>query len=50
MTVRMPHGHGAAGENPPEILAFANSIFEAGRAVGESDRPRRRWVIRVGNV
>lgn len=24
--VRMPHGHGGLGENPPEILAFANSI------------------------
>jgi dienelactone hydrolase len=27
ITVRMPHGHGGPGENPPEILAFANSIL-----------------------
>lgn len=25
--VRMPHGHGGAGENPPEILAMAESLF-----------------------
>ena len=27
LRVRMPHGHGAAGENPEEIHAFANSIL-----------------------
>ena len=26
----MPHGHGAAGENPEEIHVFANSILRAG--------------------
>jgi pimeloyl-ACP methyl ester carboxylesterase len=26
LRVRMPHGHGGAGENPAEILAFAESI------------------------
>ena len=26
--VRMPHGHGGAGENPEEIHAFANSILK----------------------
>lgn len=27
MTVRMPHGHGPAGENPEEIRAFADAIL-----------------------
>jgi len=27
--VRMPHGHGGAGENPEEIHAFANSFLKA---------------------
>jgi dienelactone hydrolase len=30
ITVRMPHGHGGPGENPPEILAFADSILKRG--------------------
>lgn len=28
--VRMPHGHGGAGENPEEIRAFADSIVNGG--------------------
>jgi dienelactone hydrolase len=28
--LRMPHGHGGAGENPEEIHAFANSILKDG--------------------
>jgi dienelactone hydrolase len=27
--LRMPHGHGGAGENPEEIHAFANHLFKA---------------------
>lgn len=27
LRVRMPHGHGPAGENPPEIHAFADSVL-----------------------
>jgi len=27
--IRMPHGHGGAGENPEEIHAFANSMLKA---------------------
>ena len=27
LRIRMPHGHGAAGENPEEIHVFANSIL-----------------------
>lgn len=30
LRVRMPHGHGPAGENPEEILIFANSILRNG--------------------
>jgi pimeloyl-ACP methyl ester carboxylesterase len=29
--LRMPHGHGAAGENPAEILAFADHITRGGK-------------------
>jgi pimeloyl-ACP methyl ester carboxylesterase len=29
--LRMPHGHGAAGENPAEILAFADAITRGGK-------------------
>ncbi len=29
--VRMPHGHGGAGENPEEILAFAENIVNNGK-------------------
>lgn len=28
--IRMPHGHGGPGENPPEILTFAESILNHG--------------------
>lgn len=30
LRVRMPHGHGPAGENPEEIRAFADSILKKG--------------------
>ena len=30
LRIRMPHGHGAAGENPEEIHAFANQILTGG--------------------
>jgi dienelactone hydrolase len=29
--LRMPHGHGGAGENPPEILAFAENHLRGGQ-------------------
>ena len=35
LRVRMPHGHGPAGENPEEIHRFANSVLK-----GESPLPR----------
>ena len=31
LRIRMPHGHGAAGENPEEIHIFANSILKQGK-------------------
>jgi dienelactone hydrolase len=30
LRVRMPHGHGGPGENPPEILAAADALFRGG--------------------
>jgi cephalosporin-C deacetylase-like acetyl esterase len=33
--VRMPHGHGGAGENPPEILTYADSFFKAGKPLAK---------------
>jgi dienelactone hydrolase len=30
LRIRMPHGHGGAGENPEEIHAFADSFFTGG--------------------
>ncbi len=31
LRVRMPHGHGPAGENPEEIHVFANSLLKQGK-------------------
>ena len=31
LRVRMPHGHGGAGENPAEIKYFADSILKSGK-------------------
>jgi dienelactone hydrolase len=33
--LRMPHGHGPAGENPEEIHAFADSIIKGGKPLAE---------------
>ena len=35
LRIRMPHGHGAAGENPEEIHVFANSILNDGKPLAE---------------
>jgi dienelactone hydrolase len=35
LRIRMPHGHGVAGENPEEIHAFMNSIFNGGKPLAE---------------
>jgi dienelactone hydrolase len=39
--VRMPHGHGGAGENPPEILALAESLFNSGPPLARIRRTGR---------
>ena len=31
LRIRMPHGHGPAGENPEEIHVFANSVLRHGK-------------------
>lgn len=33
LRIRMPHGHGAAGENPEEIHVFANSLLRQGKSL-----------------
>jgi len=43
--LRMPHGHGAAGENPAEILAFADSVTRGGRPL-----PAITRVVREGRA
>ncbi|MDX1930740.1 MAG: prolyl oligopeptidase family serine peptidase [Pirellulaceae bacterium] len=35
LRIRMPHGHGVAGENPEEIHAFMNSILNGGKPLAE---------------
>jgi dienelactone hydrolase len=52
--LRMPHGHGGAGENPSEILAFADSILRAGpplpRVTGHGIEVGRAWASYEGTV
>jgi dienelactone hydrolase len=46
--VRMPHAHGGPGENPAEILAFADNIFKSGPALsvitGQGRDNDRAWI------
>jgi dienelactone hydrolase len=42
LRLRMPHGHGPAGENPPEIHAFAESTLRAGAALAKVTSQGRR--------
>jgi len=35
MRIRMPHGHGPAGENPEEIHVFMNSILRGGPSLAK---------------
>ncbi|NLY01755.1 MAG: prolyl oligopeptidase family serine peptidase [Rhodopirellula sp.] len=41
LRVRMPHGHGAAGENPAEIQAFADSLLKGGAPLARITAQRR---------
>ncbi len=47
VTVRMPHAHGGAGENPTEIHLFANSILKAGKPLlkvtSQGVEARKAW-------
>jgi dienelactone hydrolase len=35
LRIRMPHGHGGAGENPAEIHAFADALLQDGAALAK---------------
>ena len=45
--LRMPHGHGGAGENPEEIRVFADSILKGGpplpRITGQGREGNEVW-------
>lgn len=41
LRVRMPHGHGPAGENPEEIHVFANSILKHGNPLAAVTKQSR---------
>ena len=48
LRVRMPHGHGGAGENPAEILAFAENQLRdkppLGKITGQGRDGEQAWV------
>lgn len=56
--VRMPHGHGPAGENPGEIRAFADAILAPGgvsgsglaRITGQGSDGRTTWLTWEGGA
>ena len=49
LRVRMPHGHGGAGENPEEIHAFADSFLRGGtplaKLVGQGREEGKAWAV-----
>jgi len=44
LIVRMPHGHGGAGENPEEIHVFCNSILKSGAPMAKITEQSRTGV------
>ncbi len=57
LRIRMPHGHGPAGENPEEIHVFMNSILKDGKPfpkfrelLGEGPRKSGRYQSEVAIV
>lgn len=51
--VRMPHGHGGLGENPPEIHLFAESILNGGKAlpkIADQGRDANKAWIKFASV
>ncbi len=51
--LRMPHGHGGAGENPEEIRVFADSLLQGGRPLvritGSGREGGRVWATFAGD-
>lgn len=41
LRMRMEHGHGGPGENPPEIHALAEALFRSGSPLAQISRCRR---------
>lgn len=54
LRVRMPHSHGGAGENPAEILAFADSICRGGKPLlhitGQGRKGSLVWATYDGRI
>jgi dienelactone hydrolase len=54
LRLRMPHGHGGAGENPEEIRAFADSILRGGkplaRITGSGRESAEAWATYASEV
>lgn len=52
--LRMPHGHGGAGENPEEIRVFADSLLKDGaslaRIAGSGREGTKAWVTSTSSV
>lgn len=52
--LRMPHGHGGAGENPEEIRVFADSLLKDGmplaRITGSGREGGKAWVTCTSSV
>ncbi len=41
VTIRMPHGHGDAGEGPKELFAFADAVLKGGQPMARVTGQRR---------
>jgi dienelactone hydrolase len=52
--IRMPHGHGGAGEKPPEIHAFAEQMLNGGKPLakvtGQGVKDGQAWVTFTSGV
>lgn len=52
--LRMPHGHGGAGENPEEIRAFSDNILKGGpplpRVAGQGREEKTAWASFTSSV
>ena len=54
LRVRMPHGHGPAGENPEEIHIYANSLLKGGLSLatitGQGSEQDKPWIRYDSNL